>query len=268
MLKHLQQSELPIPTATSTTLLLLTSLLVGCNGYLPKMPEVPTVQVFKIDIAQGNIIDADALGRLALGMSQKSVRLLLGTPLIIDPFNANRWDYIYNFQPGGEERQQRQVTLLFDDQGQLTEIGGDVVGELRTRPMQVARGNITVSVPPRETVEKKGFWHNLRLKVPFVGGEEDTTPQHRSIARVAAAQQGYELISAPQQVDSNVINDQLGVMESATAPAPSFTLSAGQSLADIEATADPEIEPEVTRTEQPLDDKSGLFDGLLRKIGG
>jgi outer membrane protein assembly factor BamE len=49
-------------------------------------------------------------------MPREEVRFLLGSPLLIDPFHPNRWDYVFRFQRGAGESVTRRVTIHFDDQ--------------------------------------------------------------------------------------------------------------------------------------------------------
>jgi outer membrane protein assembly factor BamE len=55
---------------------------------------------YRIDIQQGNHLDEETVAQLAEGMTRKQVRFLLGTPMIEDPFHAQRWDYVYYLKPG------------------------------------------------------------------------------------------------------------------------------------------------------------------------
>lgn len=81
--------------------------------------------VYKIDIQQGNIITQDMVNQLRPGMSRAQVNYLMGTPLILDPFHANRWDYIYSIQPGGGTMHQENITLFFNEGNQLVSLSGD-----------------------------------------------------------------------------------------------------------------------------------------------
>ena len=56
--------------------------------------------VYRMDIQQGNMVDQEMLDRLKPGMTKKDVKFILGTPLLIDPFHADRWDYVYSFEIG------------------------------------------------------------------------------------------------------------------------------------------------------------------------
>jgi outer membrane protein assembly factor BamE len=50
----------------------------------------------------------------------------MGSPLLIDSFHQDRWDYLYSIQPGGRKRRQEQITLYFSDD-KLTHFTGDFV---------------------------------------------------------------------------------------------------------------------------------------------
>lgn len=78
----------------------------GCQSKL--------LTVYKIDVQQGNALEAESVEKIKLGMSKEQVHFVLGTPLIIDSFHPDRWDYIYHFTPGYGEQQRRQLTLIFD----------------------------------------------------------------------------------------------------------------------------------------------------------
>lgn len=75
-----------------------------------------------MDIHQGNMLDEDRLARLRPGMSQDEVRFLLGTPMLVDIFHNNRWDYVYYNKQGKNEPEQQRVTLFFDNNNRLERI--------------------------------------------------------------------------------------------------------------------------------------------------
>ncbi len=50
--------------------------------------------VYRINIQQGNYLDQAAVNQIQEGMTRSQVRYLLGTPLVADPFEKDRWDYI------------------------------------------------------------------------------------------------------------------------------------------------------------------------------
>ena len=96
-------------------------LLAGCNY----VPSIPGLSAHKIDIQQGNYVTQDMVAKLTPGMSRSQVRFALGTPLIVDPFHSDRWDYVYVLQKKGRTIEQRQIVVVFKDD-KLVRIDGDV----------------------------------------------------------------------------------------------------------------------------------------------
>lgn len=94
------------------SILVLTSLL-ACQSKL--------LTVHKIDVQQGNALDAEMVEKVEIGMTQEQVQYVLGSPLITDSFHPDRWDYIYLFTPGYGEKERRQLTIIFD-RGEVIEI--------------------------------------------------------------------------------------------------------------------------------------------------
>lgn len=98
-------------------------LLAACSN----MPDVTsTFSPYRIDVRQGNLVTQEMVAQLKPGMTKDQVRFVLGTPLVTDVFHAERWDYVYRFQPGRGEIQQRRFTVYFED-GKLVRVAGDVV---------------------------------------------------------------------------------------------------------------------------------------------
>ena len=108
--------------STTCTTLCLLSLLTACSG----IGSLDFPGVYKISIPQGNIITQEMVDQLRPGMSKRQVIFVMGTPLVRDPYHQDRWDYVYNFQPGGGIRGQERITVFFVDD-QLTRFTGDFV---------------------------------------------------------------------------------------------------------------------------------------------
>lgn len=49
--------------------------------------------LYKQPIYQGSLIGAEQVKQLQVGMDQRQVMTLLGSPSIADPFHHDRWDY-------------------------------------------------------------------------------------------------------------------------------------------------------------------------------
>lgn len=89
------------------TLLVLLQLS-GCSVF-------PSI-LYKIDVQQGNIVTQDMVDKLKPGMTKSQVRFVLGTPLIVDAFRDNRWDYVYMRQEKGELIEQERLTIFFENE--------------------------------------------------------------------------------------------------------------------------------------------------------
>lgn len=99
-------------------------LLTACST-----PDVTSyLSPYRIDVRQGNYVTQDMVAKLKAGMSREQVRFALGTPLVADMFHADRWDYVYHFQPGHGEPQLRRLVVYFAD-NKLVRVGGDVIAE-------------------------------------------------------------------------------------------------------------------------------------------
>jgi outer membrane protein assembly factor BamE len=74
-----------------------------------------TACVYRINIQQGNFLDQAAVEQVKPGMTRSQVRYLLGTPMVADSFNKERWDYIYYLKKGRTRHvDSRRVTVYFD----------------------------------------------------------------------------------------------------------------------------------------------------------
>ncbi len=105
---------------------LLLMLLLGLAG-CKQLPDVPTiVSPYRIDIQQGNVVSQDMISKLKVGMTRAQVRFALGSPLVVDAFRTDRWDYVFSLQKQGKELERRRVTVIFDED-KLLRIEGDVV---------------------------------------------------------------------------------------------------------------------------------------------
>jgi outer membrane protein assembly factor BamE len=139
-------------------LLLLFVLLVGCGS------TIPTVKPFKMDIQQGNVVTSKMLLQLRPGMTKSQVKFIMGSPLLIDSFHTNRWDYFYQLRQAGKIVEQRRVILDFDKE-LLAKVRGDVVPEGTAGAATGAESSVakTITVEPKPKQEegmldKLKFW--------------------------------------------------------------------------------------------------------------
>src|SRR3712207_1449077 len=69
-----------------------------------------------MQIQQGKFLDPKTVEQLQVGMTRSQVRYLLGTPMVPDAFDKDRWDYYYYLRKGRlEEPEKRHLTVFFEN---------------------------------------------------------------------------------------------------------------------------------------------------------
>lgn len=127
---------------------------------------------YKMDIQQGNIVTQDMIDKLKPGMSQREVRFVLGSPMIEDPFHANRWDYAYVLKKGRDPNiEKRVVTVLFED-GKLASVDGDAAVQVESEREKLTNPK---SLDPKKAKKRKGRFKDFWKKV-----KEKATPKKKS----------------------------------------------------------------------------------------
>ena len=149
--------------------LLLATVLSGCSS----VPRI--VNEYKIDVQQGNVLTQEMVLQLKPGLTKDQVRFILGTPVLIDVFHPNRWDYVYRLQKGNTGAvEMRKFTAFFDANEKLVRVSGDVTAaqesDTNAAPVTSAReidlGSIDAdSVAP--PIEEKGFFGKMIESVGF-----------------------------------------------------------------------------------------------------
>ena len=72
--------------------------------------------VYEMPIQQGNHLDASAIAQVHAGMTRSQVRYLLGTPMVPDAFDRDRWEYAYYLKVRQLKVERRShVTVWFKD---------------------------------------------------------------------------------------------------------------------------------------------------------
>jgi outer membrane protein assembly factor BamE len=127
-------------------------LLAACSG-TPVITNV--LSPYRMDVRQGNMVSQEMVAQLRPGLSREQVRFILGSPLVADMFHADRWDYVYRFQPGRGEVEQRVLTVFFQD-NKLLRVAGDVVADDPGKAEAPKPANQVIDIPaPAVAQEKK-----------------------------------------------------------------------------------------------------------------
>lgn len=163
----------PFPLFSRLAAALVVALLLPACAKVPRI-----VTEYKIDVQQGNVVNQEMIAQLKPGLTKDQVRFALGTPLLVDPFHKDRWDYVYTLEKGGSgEIERRRLSVFFDADGKLARLAGDVVpraeadadgdaaaGAEPARPRVIDLGKAPegAEAPP---VEGKGFFGRMLDKV-------------------------------------------------------------------------------------------------------
>lgn len=79
--------------------------LFGCTAF----------HVYQPDMEQGNVLSTEQISQLKLGMSKGEVKYLLGTPLLQNTFDSNRWYYVYTMNKRGKIIEKKRLSLTFSN---------------------------------------------------------------------------------------------------------------------------------------------------------
>lgn len=90
-------------------------MLASCQTFDNFLPQLRSFGVYKLDINQGNYLTQDMVAKLKVGMTTAQVQGALGTPLLADPFHADRWDYIYRYTRQDKLIERREFRVYFAD---------------------------------------------------------------------------------------------------------------------------------------------------------
>jgi outer membrane protein assembly factor BamE len=116
----------------STSPLLLLSLIVSLTT-VAGCSNIGFPGVYRINVDQGNIVDQDMVDQLKPEMTRRQVRFVLGTPIIEDTFNNDRWDYVRVLRRGDDVLFRTQLTVIFENDV-LADVEGDLVSENWPKP--------------------------------------------------------------------------------------------------------------------------------------
>ena len=95
--------------------ILLAAAVIGLSACSAE--RISNFPSYKLKVIQGNQLDVRAVSSLQQGMSRDQVQLLLGTPLLRDPFHSDRWDYTYEISRNGvvNQAETRNLTVWFEN---------------------------------------------------------------------------------------------------------------------------------------------------------
>jgi len=122
--------------------------------------------MYRQDIQQGNIVTQEMVDKLHPGMARRQVKYIMGTPILVDVFHQDRWDYYFSMKKGRDERSHERLSLYFKDD-KLLRIEGDFRPMPATGDTLKSKKEIIVQVPDYES-EEKGFFTRSLEKLGLV----------------------------------------------------------------------------------------------------
>ncbi len=236
--------------------------LAGCKQAL----ELPTIiSPYKIDIQQGNIITQEMLSKLKAGMTRAQVRFVLGSPLVVDPFRGDRWDYVSLFQKQGKEVERRRVTVIFDED-KLIRIEGDVTltdNALIQEP--VVEKTPLKTVAPVEPAKPAAVVKPAAV-APVVAKPEALKPPPAA-PLVQKAEPVKAVVTAPEKIEpvAEVPKPPLVKPEAAKAEAEAQPAEAAKAV--VPASVDEKKAEAAKKDAQKEKPKPGFFGRMLDKLG-
>ena len=124
-------------------LCLSVALAAGCAVYRP-------------EIQQGQTVKIEDVEKITQGMSPVEVRDILGTPLVNDAFNQQRWDYVYNSIDRSRTPTELSVASIVFKNGVVDTI------DFRTQTADIIdQSDEGVTVQPRE---KNGWFSSIKKR--------------------------------------------------------------------------------------------------------
>lgn len=223
-------STRPRPFSIAVSLIVATLITGACSN-----ARIPGV--YRLDIQQGNVVTKEMLERVEPGMDKRKVQFVLGTPLVVDVFREDRWDYIYTFEDGDlfGKTVHRRITVVFVD-GRLAQIEGDTEQSPEFQASQPETETV-VSIPDPKERGLLRFFLPKKWRTNVVESQDKIRVEERLVKDLRKAQKEVNAQAESMQAPSK------------TRETPSSSESAA-----------PSGEPE------PEEDK-GFFENLSDKYG-
>lgn len=244
--------------------------LAGCGS------KLPALKTYKMDIQQGNVVTSKMLLQLRPGMTKSQVRYIMGTPLVVDSFHSNRWDYFYQLRQQGKVIEKRRVILDFD-KDLLTAVRGDVVAasdKSAETPVDTSARSVTPvkkeaetswldslmfwkSEPPKEMAVEAAVGAAANTKAAVSAGASTTAEVAAATAVVATEAAATSETAEPESVLRQKIEPLLTPESEVSVPAVAVTESSAAPAevapAAVEAAPAVVVVPaESTQTTPPL----------------
>lgn len=129
--------------------------LFGATVLALSLSACSTVEkvVYRIDVPQGNYLEAASVAQVKQGMTVQQVQYLLGTPVLIDPYSNLTWYYVFLQQRAYQAPEQHTFTVKFDQRGVVTETNLD-----KPLPEVTSQNENNTIIERNADTNKKSWW--------------------------------------------------------------------------------------------------------------
>lgn len=119
-----------------TTIITIALSLSACSSW-----------VYRIDIPQGNYLEQKSIDKIQIGMTKEQVKFILGSPVIVDSFDNDTWNYVYRFKSGRSKKldMTKGFTIKFENDKLISADGDFELSE---------NFNIPFNAPISESTDK------------------------------------------------------------------------------------------------------------------
>lgn len=90
--------------------LIILSLVTGC---ILMTGCATLIKPYRPPVQQGNIMTADMMKQLKVGMTKAQVANIFGSPVLDNPFAENTWTYVYTMQPSKGKSEKKILVVNF-----------------------------------------------------------------------------------------------------------------------------------------------------------
>jgi len=84
------------------------------------------MQVYKLNIQQGNIVTQDMLDKLKPGMDKRQVAYIMGNPVLKDTFSTHQWDYTHRTERYEDDVKNYHIRVYFDQADKYSHYEGEL----------------------------------------------------------------------------------------------------------------------------------------------
>jgi outer membrane protein assembly factor BamE len=88
---------------------------------------------YRMPINQGNRLEQTAVKRLQPGMTREQVRYLMGEPVLQEPFDQSRWNYVSRYKTRAGDYTNVRIILQFKGDTLVSIAGGNDVPSVEER---------------------------------------------------------------------------------------------------------------------------------------